>query len=316
MFKVFIDGEHGTTGLLLKDTLNKLVLNNDIDILHAKNHRDKDERRDLITSSDISVLCLPDDAAREMCSSVLLEPNVRLIDTSTAHRTDDEWVYGFPELLQEQSKKIAEAKLVSNPGCYATAAIAILRPLTNAELLPENHPVSVMGVSGYSGGGKELIAKYENDSDVENKLGNTFSFYSLNKEHKHIPEIKRHAKLKQDLIFLPSVINVFQGMIVAIPVSLEKGSVKNIHEALSEHYSHQDSTVSVQQLDKSLKIEKMNFEQFIYKKGDAKAAFSKMVISVTAAEQNSCIIIAELDNLGKGAAFQAFQNLKLMLGVC
>ena len=214
---VFIDGEQGTTGLQIHARLSARKDVSLLSLAHA-DRRNVDLRREMLNRADIVILCLPDDAAIEAVS-MIENPNVRVIDASTAHRTADGWVFGFPEYDAAQRKRVAEAKRVSNPGCYAVASISLLHPLVSAGLLPADWPVTINAVSGYSGGGKSMIAEFEDPKSAAYTEA-PFFVYGLTLKHKHVPEIQKHGGLTRRPIFVPSVARFPQGMIVQIPVQL------------------------------------------------------------------------------------------------
>jgi len=303
---VFIDGEAGTTGLQILDRLGG---RSDIELLHLGDDRrkDLDERKEALNRADISILCLPDDAAQEAVA--LVDNNaVRIIDASTAHRTADGWVYGFPEYDANQADQIKCATRVTNPGCYAVASISMLHPLVNAGLLPADYPVTLNAVSGYSGGGKSLIAKFEDDS-AANHTGSTFYLYGLGLEHKHTEEIRSLSSLENRPLFVPSVGRFSQGMIVSLPLQLWSlpGSPRpsDIHAALADHYGVGTVTVAALAETEALRS---HLDPEALKDTDA------MAIYVFAnAARGQAVVAAVLDNLGKGAAGQAVQNLDLML---
>jgi N-acetyl-gamma-glutamyl-phosphate reductase len=304
--KVFIDGEAGTTGLQILDRLQGRA---DIELLHLGDDRRKDlaARKDALNGADISILCLPDDAARD---AVPLIDNgaARVIDASTAHRTADGWVYGFPEYDAGQADKIKSAARVTNPGCYAISAISILHPLVSAGLLPADYPVTINAVSGYSGGGKSLIAAFEDESAGDHTDSNYF-LYGLGLEHKHTEEIRVLGSLKNRPLFMPSVGRYAQGMITSVPLQLWSlpGSPKpaDIHGALAAHYQH--GTVSVASLAEAVAAN-------AHLDPEALNGTDDMIIYVFANENHGQVVVsALLDNLGKGAAGQAVQNLDLML---
>ncbi|MEL6785616.1 MAG: N-acetyl-gamma-glutamyl-phosphate reductase, partial [Pseudomonadota bacterium] len=212
--KIYVDGEHGTTGLQI---LNRLQGRKDITLLSMplEERRNPDKRRELLREADIAILCLPDDASRE-AAQMVADTDTRLIDASTAHRTNPDWVYGFKELDPDHSATIATAKYVSNPGCYPTGAIALLRPLVKAGVLPQDAPVTINAVSGYTGGGKGLIAQMEN-ADAPNAITAPLFAYALGLTHKHQPEIEKYAGLTTPPLFTPAVGNFPQGMVVQAP---------------------------------------------------------------------------------------------------
>ncbi|MGH6796099.1 MAG: N-acetyl-gamma-glutamyl-phosphate reductase, partial [Methylocella sp.] len=257
---------------------------------------------ELMEQSDIVVLCLPDEAAREAVAiaSAVGEKSPRVLDASTAHRVAKGWTYGFPELAHGQAKAIAKARFVANPGCYATGAIALLRPLVDAGLLPGDHPVSIHAVSGYSGGGKTMIADYERGAAP------AFEAYALGLEHKHVPEIERYAKLARRPIFAPSVGNFANGMLVFVPLFLadlpRKPMGADLAAALAAHYAG-SAFVKVMPADASGKIEPKSLN-----------GTDELELRVFANNsRGQAILAAKLDNLGKGASGAAVQNLRLML---
>ena len=304
---VFIDGEAGTTGLGIKSLLES---RDDIRLVRLADATRKDAgaRKDAIASADVAILCLPDDAARE-AAKMLKGTNTRLIDASTAHRIDPDWTYGFPELGPGQREKIAVSPRVSNPGCYACSAVALLRPLTAAGLLPADFPVTINAISGYSGGGRKMIASYE-DPNAPDYTESPFRVYALGLEHKHTPEIERHSGLTTRPLFVPSVGHFRQGMIVQVPLHLRQlpaaPKLADVHAALAERYQGA-AFVSVAPLTDAppanVEPEALNGtnELKLYVFGNA--------------DRGHAVLIAVSDNLGKGASGQAVQNLNLMLGL-
>jgi N-acetyl-gamma-glutamyl-phosphate reductase len=307
--RVFIDGEAGTTGLQIAQRLES---RGDVEVLHLSDAERKDAQRraEMLNTADVSILCLPDDAARDAVS-MIESATARVIDASVAHRTSPGWTYGFPEHHASRPAEIAAANRVTNPGCYACGAISMLHPLIKADLLPADYPVTINAVSGYSGGGKKLIAAFE-DSESPDATESNFYLYGLELEHKHVPEIHQHAGLTRRPLFVPSVGRFAQGMIVSLPLQLWSlpGAPKasRIHAALTEHYAGA-ARVTVSPLeDSALLKDCLDAESLNGTDG--------LTIHVFANElREQAVVCAVLDNLGKGAAGQAVQNLNLMLGL-
>lgn len=306
--KIFIDGEHGTTGLQL---MARLAGRHDLEVISIPEaeRRNRDLREQRLNEADIAILCLPDDAARESVAMIEAGNSTRVIDTSTAHRVHPDWAYGFAEMDGAQRRRIAEARFVANPGCYPTGAIALIRPLVQAGILPPGYPVSVNAVSGYSGGGKQLIAQMENASAPDHIDAPHF-LYGLTLAHKHVPEMQAHGLLARPPIFAPSVGRFAQGMIVQVPLhvaDLEAGaSPARMREALIAHYSGQE-IVQVASEEASRGLARLD--------PIALNGTDRMELHVFANEKTGQVnLVAVLDNLGKGASGAALQNMDIMLG--
>jgi N-acetyl-gamma-glutamyl-phosphate reductase len=305
--RIFVDGEAGTTGLQIRQ---RLAHHGGVELLTLPEHQRKDPaaRADAMSRADLVILCLPDDAAREAAS--LATGSTRVIDASSAHRTHPDWVYGFPEWKPGHAARIREARLVTNPGCYAIASVALLAPLVAERLLPADHPVTINAVSGYSGGGKALIDRYENPGN-ERPIRGTFRVYSLDLEHKHSGEIEKRSGLARPPLFVPATARYRQGMLVQIPLplwSLTKAvSASQLQECLASHYAGA-SFVRVAPLHRSDRSAELDAESL--------NGTNLLELHVFANEARAQVVLcAILDNLGKGASGQAVQNLNLMLGL-
>ncbi|MET3612862.1 N-acetyl-gamma-glutamyl-phosphate reductase [Rhizobium aquaticum] len=305
--KIFIDGEHGTTGLQIRQ---RLAERRDLQMLSIPEaeRRNAAMREDMLNSADIAILCLPDDASIEAAKMTEGNNSVRLLDASTAFRVDPDWAYGFAEMDKAQADRIKAARHVSNPGCYPTGAIGLIRPLRAAGIIPDGYPVSVNAVSGYTGGGKAMIAQME-DASREDHIASPNFVYGLTLKHKHVPEMKVHGLLDRAPLFSPSVGRFPQGMIVQVPLFLEdlKGgqTVETIHKVLVEHYAGQ-SIVDVVPLDVSARLPRVDAVELAGKDT------MKLFVFGTPGQPH-VNLVALLDNLGKGASGAAVQNMDLML---
>lgn len=306
--KIFIDGEHGTTGLQIR---KRLALRDDLDILSIplEDRHDSSVRLKRLSAADIAILCLPDNAAIETVKALSNNHKLRIIDSSTAHRISPDWVYGFAELTRGQPERIKSARLVANPGCYPTGALSLIRPLREAGIIDENYPVSINAVSGYTGGGKKMIGQMENPSADDGISANYF-IYGLNLKHKHIPEIRFHGKLAESPIFVPSVGRFPQGMIVNLPIHnslLKKTVTAQILRDIFNMHFHNSKIVSVASEEENSKLARLDAELL--------ANTDKLKIFVFGDDSNGIYnLCAVLDNLGKGASGAAVQNLDLMIG--
>ena len=304
--KIFIDGQHGTTGLQIHDRLKDRP---DIELLELPlaDRKDLAKRAEIARAADIAVLCLPDAAAKELVAA-LGDADTVVIDASTAHRVADGWTYGFPEMAKDHRAKLLASNRISNPGCYPTGAIAILRPLVDAGIVRADSMPAVFGVSGYTGGGKELIAVHEQPG-VE-----PFGLYGLELTHKHVPEMKKYSHLQHAPLFVPSVGHYAQGMLITVPITRDivakKVSAKDVHAVLSDYYAG-ETFVPVRPLADRKWLERDRFLR-----ADRLVDTNTLELAVYGNEAEEQILaVASLDNLGKGASGAAVQVINLKTGV-
>lgn len=303
MKKVFIDGSAGTTGLQIFD---RLKLRTDLELMPVDEARrkDVDYRKECINSADIVFLCLPDSAAVESCG-LIENPDTCIIDTSTAHRTATEWTYGFPEITGFD--KIADSKRIANPGCHATGFISLIYPLVKAGIIPNDLVLSCFSLTGYSGGGKKMIADYE-DAELPEELTSA-GIYGLSQNHKHLPEMKAVCSLQYEPIFCPIVDNYYKGMSTTVPLSAQNlsGSFKlsDIREAFAEFYKNQ-KFINVLNADETAEIPK------IY--SNVKSGKDSLDIIVTGNDER-ITVTSLFDNLGKGASGSAIENMNIVMGI-
>ncbi|MDE2462870.1 MAG: N-acetyl-gamma-glutamyl-phosphate reductase [Alphaproteobacteria bacterium] len=304
MNTIFVDGAAGTTGLEIGE---RLAGRPDLKLLTLSESARKDPaaRREALNSADVVILCLPDAAAREAVALVD-NPRTRIIDASSAHRTTPGWIYGFAEFLPGQATRIAEAKRVSNPGCYPTGFLALVRPLIDVGLVEPDHPVTVNALSGYSGGGKSMIAEFEGTAATARPR-----IYATSLAHKHVPEMQQHAGLSHPPLFAPSVGNFYRGMVVEVPLALwalkTRPSGADLRRVLAERYAgcelvavaHDEECQTTTQVQAESLARTDRLKLFVFANEAARQAR----------------LVAVLDNLGKGAAGAAVQNLNLMLGL-
>jgi N-acetyl-gamma-glutamyl-phosphate reductase len=304
--KIFIDGEHGTTGLQIRA---RLAGRSDLEVISVPVERRKDisARAEFLNTADVAILCLPDDAAKESVS-LIRNDTTRVIDASTAHRVAEGWTYGFAEMDRDQAKAIATGKRIANPGCWPQGPIATLRPLVKAGLLPADLAVTMNGISGYSGGGRTMIEDYEKQGEDAPE----FFPYGLTFQHKHVPELRKYAGLSRDPLMQPAVGNFAQGMITMVPLQLgtldrvPKGA--ELHAAIADHYAGLDGgDVEVAPFAATERLPEIDPERY----NDTNTM--KLYVFANDAKAQA-VLLAVYDNLGKGASGAAVQNLDLMIG--
>ena len=306
MHKVFIDGEAGTTGLQIRERLERRA---DIQLIEIDPllRKDASTRRACLNAADVVILCLPDVAAREAVA-LIDNPLVKVIDASTAHRTAPDWTFGFPEMAKDQRQRIAAAARISNPGCYSTGFIALIRPLVDTGLIPTDWPITSHAVSGYTGGGKSMIAEFTDPASPDYTTA-AFRTYANTLRHKHVPEMQAHCRLTQRPLFSPAVGRYAQGMIVEVPLQLgalpRRVKIEDIHEVFEAAY-HGERFVEIATQEEAGSSPQLDPE--------ALNATNRLKLYVFGGE-GQARLVAVLDNLGKGAAGAAVQNLNIALGV-
>ena len=308
MYKVFVDGQEGTTGLQIRD---RLLGHGGVKLIEIDPDKRKDstERQRLLNEADVSFLCLPDAAAKES-AALVTNTHARLIDASTAHRTDPSWTYGLPELDREQRARIRTAKRVANVGCHAIGFILLVRPLVAAGVLPKDYPVACHSLTGYSGGGKKMIAEYEAQGRPRFPIGAP-RHYALTMHHKHVPEMQKYTGLSFRPLFNPIVGDFYKGM--AVTVALEsrlfakKASARDVHSLLAEHYGR-ERFVKVMPFDDTGNLHDGYFNPLGSNDTNRNDIF-------VFGDSEQIVLISRLDNLGKGASGSAVQNMNIMLGL-
>ncbi|MDQ6627308.1 MAG: N-acetyl-gamma-glutamyl-phosphate reductase [Pseudomonadota bacterium] len=304
--RVFVDGQEGTTGLRINDYLGRRT---DVEVLRASPELRKDvqERARLLNAADVAFLCLPDDAARE-AAALVTNPSTCLIDASTAHRVSADWVFGLPELAADQRDKIRASKRIANPGCHATGFILLVRPLVDAGLLPRSAALTATSITGYSGGGRKMIERYEAGGDPRLIAPQP---YGLTLEHKHLAEVTAHSRLETRPVFMPVVGDFLKGLVVTVPLHLASArrgaTAEHLHAALAERYAG-EPFVRVMPLRDPTTLEDGYFDVQACNDSNRAELF-------VFGSQSQVLLMARLDNLGKGASGAAVQSMNVHLGI-
>ncbi|MFP4697227.1 MAG: N-acetyl-gamma-glutamyl-phosphate reductase [Eubacteriales bacterium] len=308
--KIFVDGQKGTTGLMIHERLANHPYVECLTIDYDK-RRDLETRKKLLNEADIAILCLPDEAAKESVS-LISDSNTRVLDASTAHRINDDWVYGIPELNKSQREKIKKAKRVANPGCHATGFIMSVAPLVSEGIIPRDYPISFHSITGYSGGGKNMIKKYEDENEGTDYY-KVPRHYALEMHHKHLPEMTKYSGLTYEPLFTPIVCNYYKGMVVTLPLIKRKlgnnVTAKDIYNFLKEHYK-EESFVSI--YSSEYDFDKLHYDGGFVIEGCNDT--NNIEICVYGNEEQ-ILLMSRFDNLGKGASGAAIQNMNIMLGI-
>ncbi len=306
MFKVYVDGQHGTTGLLVNERLENHSQVQILTIPYNKRH-DKDLRIQLLNEAEIVFLCLPDDAAKEAVG-LITNPNTKIIDASTAHRTNSIWTYGFSELSYEHKMAVKHAKRLSNPGCHATAAIAALYPLIEEGIINSELQLSLFSITGYSGGGKKMIHTYEHTDSIDYKAPRQ---YALSLNHKHVPEIMKQSGLTKKPLFMPVVADFARGLTVSIPFAIEQMDIKMTKEEIAKFYKNYYKESHYIRVHKADCIESL-VDNCTNIQGNNNTNYLDIYVY---GNDEQIQIISKIDNLGKGASGAAIQNMNIMLGI-
>ena len=306
MIHVFIDGNQGTTGLRIHERFS-VRPDVKISVIPDEYRKDLSARKDFLNAADIAFLCLPDDAALEAVS-LIENPNVKLIDASTAHRTNPAWAYGFPELSASHREKVASGKRIAVPGCHASGFVSIVYPLVAVGILPKDYPIVSYSLTGYSGGGKKMIAEYQ--GEARSALLDAPRQYGLTQKHKHLPEMKAICGLDKEPCFAPIVADFYSGMEVSVPIFGEMvgATVKQVHEALASHYAG-SKMVKVLPLDMAGALDGGGMLS-----ANKMSGRDDMLIAVTGNDQR-ILVVSLFDNLGKGASGAAVQCMNVMCGL-